>query len=206
MELAQLMRIMPNTQRGAVFLNPLIGTMAEFGIATLHDRAAFLANVGHETGQLSAFEENLNYSNDRLCAVWPVRFPTISSTAGYSRNPPALANKVYANRMGNGDEKSGEGWKFRGSGLLMLTGKTSHLACALHFDIDPDAVGDWLRTPTGASRSAGWYWREHRLSDIADFDSLCDLINIGHKTPKVGDSIGYPDRLAMYQRGLEALA
>lgn len=206
MTLDQLMQIMPNTQRGAVFINALNSTMVESGITELRDQAAFLANVGHETGQLDKFEENLNYSSNRLCSVWPVRFPTIESTYGYAWNPEALANKVYANRMGNGDEASGDGWKYRGSGCLQLTGRDSQLACAQHFKVDTSTVGDWLRTPIGAARSAGWFWKCHNLSNIDDFDKICDIINLGHITGRVGDSVGYADRLAIYNRALEVLA
>jgi len=205
MTLDQLMQIMPHTQRGGVFLSPINQAMGEAGITELRDQAAFLANIGHETGQLDRFEENLNYSADRLCAVWPVRFPNVAATAGYAWNPTALANKVYANRMGNGDERSGDGWKYRGSGCLQLTGRDSHLACAQHFGIDTSTVGDWLRTPIGASRSAGWFWKCHNLSNVDDFDKVCDIINIGHLTGKVGDSVGYADRLALYNRALEVL-
>lgn len=205
MTLAELMRIMPSTKRGGVFFNALTYAMNEAGITTLNDRAAFLANVGHETGQLESVEENLNYSADRLMAVWPKRFPTMTSTSGYARNPPALANKVYANRMGNGDEKSGDGWAYRGAGCLQLTGRDSHADCAAYFGIALEDIGDWLRTPTGAARSAGWYWLTHGLSTIEDFDKVCDRVNIGHETDKVGDSIGYADRLAIRERALEIL-
>ena len=205
MTLDELKYIMPDTTRGAVFINPLIKAMVEHKIDTPLSQAAFLANVGHETGHLSVSDENLNYSAERLTQVWPSRFPTLASTNGYARNPVALANKVYANRMGNGDEKSGDGWRYRGSGGIQLTGKGNHSTCAKHFCIDLEDVGDWLRTPTGACRSAAWFYTTHGLHLIDNFDNVCDLINIGRRTDKVGDSIGYADRLAIYQRALEVI-
>lgn len=206
MNLDQLKRIMPDSTRAATFYDALVKAMAEFHIHTPAKQARFLAQVGHETGNLSVFEENLNYSGERLTKVWPGRFPTLASTAGYARNPVALANKVYANRMGNRDEKSGDGWRYRGAGMIQLTGRDNHLACALHFDIDLDAVGDWLRTPQGAARSAGWFWMTRGLNNIENFDKVCDLVNIGRHTEKVGDANGYADRLAIYNRALAELA
>lgn len=204
--LDQLKSIMPGTTRGAVFVGPLARAVEEFGIVGREQLARFLANVGHETGGLSVFEENLNYSAERLQQVWPKRFPTIASTAGYSRNPVALANKVYADRMGNGPEKSGDGWRYRGAGMLQLTGRTSHAACSAHFGVPLEQVGDWLRTPEGAARSAAWFYTSNRLHLVDTFDHVCDLVNIGHETDRVGDSIGWADRLARYNAALEVLA
>lgn len=201
-----LQQIMPNTTRAAVFATPLENALAEFGLINVEQRARFLANVGHETGSLSTFSENLNYSADRLRQVWPKRFPTLASTEGYARSPVALANKVYANRMGNGDEKSGDGWRYRGAGMLQLTGKANHTACAKYFRIPVDSVGDWLRTPEGASRSAVWFYTDNGLHLVDTFDHVCDRINIGRETDKIGDSHGWTERLAIYERAKEVKA
>jgi putative chitinase len=202
---AILQQIMPGTLRASVFASPLEHATVEFGILSDEQRARFLANVGHETGGLSVFSENMNYSAERLQVVWPKRFPTLASTAGYARNPVALANKVYANRMGNRDEKSGDGWLHRGAGMLQLTGRDNQSACAKYFGIPLNQVGDWLRTPTGAARSAAWFYTDNELHHVDTFDHVCDLINLGRETDKVGDSIGWADRLAFYQRALVAL-
>lgn len=201
-----LQAIMPGTSRAGVFAGPLENAMVEFGILSDEQRARFLANVGHETGGLSVFEENLNYSAERLRVVWPKRFPTLASTAGYARNPVALANKVYAYRMGNGDEKSGDGWRYRGAGMLQLTGRNNHADCGKYFSIPLDQVGDWLRTPTGGARSAAWYYTDNELHHVDTFDHVCDRINLGRETDRVGDSIGWADRLAIYQRALKVLS
>lgn len=202
----KLKLIMPGTTRGAVFVGPLDLAMTEFGIGGAEQQARFLANVGHETGGLSVFEENLNYSAERLPKVWPKRFPTLASTSVYARNPVALANKVYADRMGNGNEKSGDGWRYRGAGMLQLTGRDNHAACGRYFGIPSDQVGDWLRTPAGAARSAAWFYTENGLHHVDTFDHVCDRINLGRETDRVGDSIGWEDRLAMYQRAKQVLA
>lgn len=203
--LSQLKAIMPGTTRGAVFVTPLSHALEEFGIAGREQLARFLANVGHETGGLSVFDENLNYGADRLMVVWPRRFPTLASTSGYARNPVALANKVYADRMGNGPEKSGDGWRYRGSGMLQLTGRDNHASCAHRFNLPLEQVGDWLRTPEGAARSAAWFYTAHGLHLVDTFDHVCDRINLGRETDRVGDSVGWADRLAMYERALEVL-
>lgn len=206
MNLDQLKRIMPNTTRGAVFIGPLVRAMDEFGIIDAEQQARFLANVAAETGNLSVFEENLNYSAERLQIVWPHRFPTPASTIGYARNPVALANKVYANRMGNGDEKSGDGWRYRGAGMLQLTGKINQLACALRFNINPEDIGDWLRTPEGAARSAAEFYTRNGLHKVDTFDHVCDRINIGRETAVIGDANGYAHRLSVYQAAKAELA
>jgi len=201
-----LQKVMPGTMRAGVFANHLERALIEFGVINLEQRARFLANVGHETGSLATFSENLNYSAERLGVIWPKRFPTLASTIGYARNPVALANKVYANRMGNGDEKSGDGWRYRGAGMLQLTGKTNQSACARHFRIPLDTVGDWLRTPEGAARSAVWYYTNNGLHLVDTFDHVCDMINIGRETDKVGDSNGWAERLEMYKMAKQVLS
>lgn len=206
MNVDQLVRIMPSARtRAASFIDPLNAAMDEFGISDPEQVARFLANVGHETGGFAVLEENLSYSAERLTAVWPHRFPTIASTSGYARNPAALANKVYADRMGNGGETSGDGWRYRGAGMLQLTGKDNQAECAQYFGVPLDQIGDWLRTPVGAARSAARFYTSNGLHLVDTFDHVCDLINIGRATDQVGDSVGWTDRLAIYQRAIEVL-
>lgn len=207
--LDQLITIMPHAQRPADFLSHLNAAMVEFGITTPPREQMFLATVAHESGDLNNLSENLNYSAAALCRTWPTRFPTLASAMPYNRNPTKIANRVYANRNGNGDEASGDGWRHRGVGLIQLTFKNNHVACAKHFNISPSLTPVWLRTPEGASRSAAWFWKTHgcnELADQGDFDGICDAINIGHKTAAVGDAIGYPNRLAVLSTARDALA
>lgn len=188
--------------RAATFIAPLNAAMEEFEINTPARQAAFLAQILHESGDLSSVEENLNYKAETLMRVWPSRFPTLEAANQYARNPQKIANKVYANRMGNRDEASGDGWTHRGAGLIQLTGKDNQYACALHFDIELDKIGDWLRTEEGACRSAAWFWNRsgaNKYADKLDFDGVSDVINIGRKTDKGGDAIGYAHREALYK-------
>jgi putative chitinase len=154
----QLTQILPGAgRRAGVFIGPLMTATTEFEINTPLREAAFVAQVGHESSQLNAVSENLNYSAEGLARTFP-RYFTINEAQQYARNPERIANRVYANRMGNGDERSGDGWRYRGAGLIQLTGKNNQHAAADYFGIEYSVIGDWLRTPEGAARSAGWFW------------------------------------------------
>jgi putative chitinase len=202
----QLITILPLARPRAGFFLPIIlAAFAEFGIVTSFDRAAFVANVGHETGQLASFSENLNYSAEGLLKTWPARF-TAALAAQLARRPEAIANHVYAGRYGNGNEASGDGWRYRGGGGIQTTFHDNYAAGAAHFGMDIAAFADWVRTPEGAIRSAGWFWQAHGISARAnsgDFDGCCDLVNLGHKTDKEGDAIGWADRLAIFTRAMQ---
>jgi putative chitinase len=219
------------------YLPWLNSAMAEFHIDTKQRQAPFLANLAHETGDLNCVVENLNYSADGLANTWPSRFAKKDAAGHYlltspsadfgqlptpggrkvpnelalelHRRPEAIANNVYANRMGNGDVASGDGWRFRGSGGIQLTGRTNQLECAAYFRIPADKIGDWLRTPEGVCRSAAWYWWKYGLNVLADAgknDAIADLVNIGHRTAEVGDAIGYGDRLTRTNNNMKVLA
>lgn len=194
--------------RAAQFLQPLNLAMRKYSINTPLRQAAFLAQIMHESGNLSSLEENLNYSAKGLMETWPSRFPTLLIAQDYERKPEAIANRVYASRMGNRDETSGDGWKYRGAGLIQLTGKDNHLAYALGASVDVLTVSQWLRTTEGACDSCGWFWSVNKLdkwADAGDFDGVSDVINLGRKTAKVGDAIGYAHRLEMYNAFKKAL-
>lgn len=199
----QLRRAMPLAGPNCdLFLEALNATLAEFDIDKPIRRAAFLAQLAHETGQLSRLVENLNYSAGQLMKTWPTRFPTPAVAKEYERQPAKIANAVYANRMGNGAPDTGDGWRYRGAGAFQLTGKANHQACGAHFGIPVEKVGEWLRTPQGAMRSAGWFWRQvgcNELADNGDMDGISDVINIGRRTRTYGDAIGFKDRLSHFE-------
>jgi putative chitinase len=198
--LDQITAIMPGAAAvAAAYFAPLNGAMTEFSINAERRIEMFLAEIAVESGQLRAVQEGLNYSAEGLVKTWPRRFPTLAAAAPYAHRPEAIANKVYANRGGNGNEASGDGWRHRGAGLIGLTFHDNQAKCAAYFGIDVRAVGDWLRTPEGACRSAAWFWKTHgcnELADKGDFDGVSDAINLGHQTEAEGDAIGYRDRLA----------
>lgn len=197
--LDQLTAIMPGARAvAATFIEPLERAMFEFAIVSELRVEHFTAQIAHESGQLKKMQEGLNYSAQRLMEVWPSRFPTRAIAEAYAHRPEAIANKVYASRMGNGNEASGDGWRHRGAGLIALTGRANQERCAKYFGIPLAQIGDWLRTPEGACRSAAWFWSEagcNKLADKDDLDAVSDAINIGHQTAAEGDAIGYADRL-----------
>ncbi len=188
------------------WLGPMNGVMDSFDINTPARAAAFIAQVGHESGDFTVARENMNYSADRLLQVFPKRF-TPALAEKYAHNPTAIASKVYADRMGNGDEASGDGWKFRGGGLIQLTGREAYAAFGKSVSAPLEADPDMINEPRWAALSAGWEWRLHncnKFADLGDIDGVSDVINIGHKTIMDGDSIGFKDRMARWHRALEA--
>jgi putative chitinase len=206
---AQLRTLFPACKDPEAFAGALTEAMQRFAINRHERQAAFLAQIGHESAQLTRTSENLNYSAEGLLRTFPRYFIGLEQANKYAHKPEAIANRVYANRMHNGDEQSGDGWKYRGAGLIQLTGKENHLAASLYFEKDLDAIGDWLRAPEGACLSAAWFWEcagGNEAADQGDFDKVSDLINIGRKTDKVGDAIGYEDRLALFKKAEKVLA
>ena len=162
--------------------------------------AAFLAQVAHESGSFNFTKEGLNYSAQSLMKVWPKRFPTTAIANQYARKPEKIANKVYANRMGNGDEKSGDGYKFCGRGLIQLTGKDNYSRFAKSIGKTLDETVAYLETPEGAVASAAWFWDANKLNiyaDKGDFVGLTKRIN--------GGTIGLADRKHHYDIALKAL-
>lgn len=187
----------------ASWVLPLGAAMKRFDITSLRSRQMFLATVIEESGGLQRLEEGMNYSAEALCRTWPTRFKTLAQAQPYHRKPVAIANKIYALRMGNGDEASGDGWRHRGAGLIQLTGRANHAACAHYFGKKTADMPTWLRTIEGATLSAAWYWTSRGCQVFAehdDFDGVCDIVNIGRKTTPEGDAIGFMNRLAHLRR------
>lgn len=182
------------------FLEGINETFEHFEINTPARCAMFLAQTAHESGNFSTTQENLNYSSKGLTGIFKKYFPTQDSTISYERKPERIANRVYANRMGNGNEGSGDGYKYRGRGLIQLTGKDNYTNCgtALGLDLltDPDQVA---QNPV-AVLSAGWFWDTRRLNTWADKEDIKTV------TKKInGGTIGLADRTAHYHHILEVL-
>lgn len=175
--------------------------LEEYEINTPKRVAAFLAQCGHESGGFVFVTENLNYSASGLQRVFPKYFPTMEIAKQYERNPKKIASRVYADRMGNGDEASGDGWKFRGRGILQLTGKNNYFWFAASLEITPEQAVDYLETFEGAAQSACWFWSENKLNrfvDADDFKGLTRAINGGY--------IGLEDRKHHYEIALSMFA
>ena len=180
------------------------------GITTKRQVAHWLGQLCHESGGFRIFEENLNYSAERLTKVWPRRFPTIAAAQPFARNPKALANKVYNGRMGN-REGSDDGWHFRGRGPKQLTGRNNYTAFGQWLNTvanDPVEIrvsADLVAGSKYGSLGAAWFWRTNNLNkilaDTADEAKACELITLKIN----GGRIGYAERWDWTQRAMLAL-
>jgi putative chitinase len=179
-------------------------TAAKFGINTPLRLAHFLAQCGHESGGFRATQENLNYSAQGLNGIFKKYFPTAAAAAAYARQPQKIASKVYANRMGNGSEASGEGYKFRGRGYIQLTGKENYTAFGKSIGEDilsnPDVVSSKY-----ALLSAAWFFSKNGLHKMAD-SGASDAV-VTQITKRVnGGTIGLPDRIKHFKEYYKLLA
>lgn len=182
-----------------------------FGIDTPREIAALLAQAGHESAGLTQLSENLNYSAGGLARTWPKRYaldPSASPAAvvpnqlayRLQRNPEAIANNVYAGRMGNGDEASGDGWKHRGFGPFQLTGKNNQEAFGEAIGMSVDQVPDYLRTTNGGAMSMCWFFKVHGLSNLAETPGCAD------ETKAVnGGELGLADRTLRFEHVMAEL-
>jgi putative chitinase len=183
-----------------VWADALNETFERFNIATPAQQASFIGQAAHESGNFKMLVENLNYRAETLMKVWPKRFPTLEFAKQYERDPKKIANSVYANRMGNRDEASGDGFRFRGRGLFQTTGHSGyyHAGQALgeDFVMNPDLVA----TPKYAALTAGFFWNTHKLNnfaDVEDFKGMTKKIN--------GGFIGLEDRIKHIRHALNVL-
>lgn len=220
---AQLLRILPNAgPRAGVFVSPLNRAMARFEIHSPARMAAFLAQVGHESAHLTRLVENLNYSAQRLAEVWPFRYAAKDARGRYlrtdktalvptplanqiARNPQLIANNTYADRNGNGSVVSGDGWRYRGRGLLQVTGRGNYRAAGAGVGQPLEAQPELLEQPEFAALSAAWWWADKGLNVLADrgrFDDIGSIINTGQpgRTP-----IGADNRRELWRQGQEVL-
>lgn len=193
----------PKTKQSILegYVEPL-NTVADYYEMTQHPTrlAGFLSQVAHESGGFNAVIENLNYSAKGLMTTFKKYFPTEDIAKQYERKPEKIANRVYANRMKNGDEASGDGFKFRGRGLIQLTGRDNYTRFAEALDMDIDSTIAYLETPNGAVASAGWFWDNNKLNAICDrndFVLLTKRIN--------GGTIGLEDRKHHYEIAMRFL-
>jgi putative chitinase len=150
------------------YYDALVSAMEEFEIDTPGRIAAFLAQAAHESGNFRAVHENLNYKAEGLTKIFHKYFPDMDTAEEYARQPEKIANRVYSNRMGNGDEASGDGWRYCGRGLIQLTGKDNYSACGAELEVDLHENPGYLETPEGAARSAAWFWWSRDLNVLAD--------------------------------------
>jgi putative chitinase len=199
----------------AEWLGPVTDAMSEFEIDTPSRIAAFLAQCGHESADFTRLVENLNYSAEGLAATWPSRYSSTGRAGGkpnalalrLHRKPEAIANNVYADRLGNGNEASGDGWRYRGRGLIQLTGRANVAAASQALNVDYLSNPDWLVIPVNAARSSAWWWHANRVNSVADAGDWLGVsraVNLGNPR-STATPVGLDDRNARTYAALEAL-
>ena len=196
----QFKHLFPRAQDHQGWVDSMNNVFPTYEINTPKRIAAFLAQCGHESGGWTVFEENLYYSAQGLAKVFPKYFPTLESAVPYAKKPEMIANRIYANRMGNGDEASGDGYKYRGRGLIQLTGKTNYTWFAASLEISPEEAAEYTQTFEGAAQSACWFWETNKLNqwaDKGDVEKMTKIIN--------GGTIGLEDRKKHYAHALHVL-
>ena len=175
--------------------------LPEYNINTPERVAAFIAQCAHESGNFRFLQENLNYKAESLTKTFKKYFPTLESAQPYAKKPQMIANKVYANRMGNGDEASGDGFRYLGRGLIQLTGKNNYTFFAASVGIENmDECVEYLGTFEGAVQSACFFWENSNLNQWADKGDILTL------TKRInGGTIGLEDRIKHYNHALHVL-
>jgi putative chitinase len=173
--------------------------LPDYDINTPERVGAFLAQTAHESGGYKALKENLNYRAETLCKVWPRYFPP-DVAQQYAHNQEAIANRAYANRMGNGDEASGDGFRYCGRGLIQLTGKSNYTAFANSIETPVEEIPDFLATFEGAIQSACWFWETNNLNQYADSGDILTM------TKKInGGTLGLEDRTQHFNHAIQVL-
>ena len=193
----QLAQVIPGNPYVDHWYNALAQALPDYDINTPARVAAFLAQCGHESGGFTAIKENLNYKAESLVRVWPRYFPNMDVANQYAHNQEKIANRAYANRMGNGPEESGDGYRFCGRGLIQLTGRSNYQAFADSLQISIDDASEYLKTFEGCVQSACWFWEANNLNQYADSGDILTM------TKRInGGVLGLDDRTARYQKAL----
>lgn len=199
----QLKELLPRNPYVEHWHKALEQLFPDYEINTPKRMAAFIAQCSHESAGFTALVENLNYRWQSLRKVFPKYFPNDAIAQEYASKPnkqEAIANRIYASRMGNGDEASGDGFRYRGRGLIQLTGKHNYTWFAASLEISPEEATEYLTTFEGAAQSACWFWETNKLNQWADAGDIVTL------TKRInGGTIGLDDRIKHYEHALHVL-
>ena len=199
----QLRQLLPKNPYIDNWHNALSQLLPDYEINTPQRIAAFVAQCAHESGNFMVLRENLNYRAVTLRKIFPKYFPTDALANEYASKPnkqEAIANLVYANRMGNGPPESGDGWRYAGKGLIQLTGKDNYTWFAASLEISVEEASEYLLTFEGAAQSACWFWETNKLNQWADRGDILTL------TKRInGGTIGLDDRIKHYNHALHVL-
>ena len=197
---SQLKQMVPGITHADHWIEAFDQLLPDYEINTPKRVAAFIAQCAHESGGFRFLKENLNYKAESLMKTFPKYFSDKDTANAYAKQPVKIANRVYANRMGNGDEASGDGYKYCGRGLIQLTGKSNYSWFAASLEISPDEASAYLETFEGAAQSACWFWENNNLNveaDAGDIKKMTKKINGGY--------IGLDDRIKHYEHALHIL-
>jgi putative chitinase len=199
---AAVLAVAPHMTTGdlTTWVDALTPPMRSAGMLTPRRAAMFIGQCAVESARFTELAEDLNYSAKRLLQVWPARFGLhAAEPQRFAHNPQALANLVYADRLGNGSFESGDGWTFRGGGLIQLTGRDAYTRFGSSIHKTPIEAAAWVRTPPGAATSACWFWSANHLNGLADSWELTMATHIIN-----GSSLGLADRLEACNVALKA--
>ena len=184
----------------AEWYQALINNLPQYDIHTPERVAAFIAQCAHESGGFKRLKENLNYKWESLRRVFPKYFPTDDVAQEYAHKPEQIANRIYGSRMGNGDESSGDGFRYCGRGLIQLTGRNNYTKFAESIGMAVEEVPQLLETYDGAVKSACWFWSSNNLNQWADAGDILTM------TKRInGGTIGLEDRIKHYNHAMEVL-
>jgi putative chitinase len=199
----QLKQLLPKNPYVEHWHNALSQLFPDYEIDTDKRIAAFIAQCAHESGGFMVLKENLNYRWQSLRKVFPKYFPTDELAQEYASKPnkqEAIANRIYANRMGNGPEESGDGYRYSGKGLIQLTGKDNYFWFSQSIGISVEEAAEYMLTFEGAAQSACWFWETNKLNQWADKGDILTL------TKRInGGTIGLDDRIKHYEHALHVL-
>lgn len=180
--------------------------MDVYAIHKPKQQAAFIAQLWCESMAFQRTEENLKYSTpERIRTVWPFRFRSVVDARPFIREPEKLANYVYANRIGNGDQHSGDGWRYRGRGLIQITGKDNYRAAQIGMELPLLATPDLLKMDEYAAASAAWWWHEHGLNAYADVDEIDKISGYINRGDANKTAVGEDERREAYVHALMIL-
>ena len=196
----QLAQLIPGNPYVDYWHSAMERCLPDYDINTPQRVAAFMAQCGHESGNFKFLKENLKYRAQSLVKVWPKYFPNMDIANQYAGNEEKIANRAYANRMGNGPEESGDGWRFCGRGLIQLTGRNNYQNFADSIETDINDIPHYLATFEGAVQSACWFWETNNLNKWADTGDMLTL------TKRInGGTLGLDDRIKHYKHALHVL-
>ena len=192
---SDLEKMIPGNRYVKDWYETLEKILPDYDIDTAERLAAFVSQCAHESANFTVLKENLNYRWESLRKVFPKYFPTDELAKKYARKQDMIANRVYASRMGNGPESSGDGWRYCGRGLIQLTGRNNHEAFAESIETPIEEIADYLMTFEGAVQGACWFWETNNLNQWAD---KRDIVTLSKRIN--GGTIGLEDRIEKYNK------